>query len=430
LWAVGLASAEDWPQWLGPQRDSVWRETGILDAFPTEGPPVKWRQPIGGGYAGPAVANGRVFVADYLTQGDTTAGPGIRNRLDGTERVWCLSAADGRVLWKHEYRCAYHISYPAGPRVTPTVDGPVVYTLGAMGDLYCLKVDTGKVVWHRDLPWDYNAESPYWGYSGHPLVDGDKLFCIAGRQECVAVALNKHTGKELWRTLTAREPGYSAPAMIDAGGARQLLIWHPESLNSLDPETGKLYWSVPLDLDYGMAIATPRRWEDYVFVGGIVNKSMMLRLASDKPAAEVAWRGSAKSGIGPVSSTPFMEDGFLYGVDREGELRCVRVRDGEQLWVTYAPTTAGGRANSGTGFLVKNQDRFFIISETGDLVIARLSPRGYEEISRWRMIEPTGDAFGRRVAWSHPAFANRCVYARNDREIVCVSLAAEPPANP
>jgi hypothetical protein len=125
-----------------------------------------------------------------------------------------------------------------------------------------------------------------------------------------------------------------------------------------------------------------------------------------------------------------MEDGFLYGVDREGELRCVRVRDGEQLWVTYAPTTAGGRANSGTGFLVKNQDRFFIISETGDLVIARLSPRGYEEISRWRMIEPTGDAFGRRVAWSHPAFANHCVYARNDREIVCVSLAAEPPANP
>jgi outer membrane protein assembly factor BamB len=416
--------ADDWPQWLGPQRDSVWRETGILKTFPPSGPQVKWRVAIDGGYAGPAVADGRVFVMDFVSKGDRSPSPNARSELAGTERVLCFAEEDGRLLWTHAYDCTYNVSYPAGPRATPTVDGDHVYTLGTEGDLYCLRVKDGSVVWSRDFNQDFQAETPYWGYCGHPLVAGDKLFCIVGGPGSIAVAFDKMTGKEVWRSLSAKEQGYCAPTLIEAAGQPQLLIWHAESLNSLDPRTGKPYWSVPLECNYNMSIATPRKSGNYLFAGGIVNQSAMLKLGAEKPSAEVLWRGQNNVGIGPVHSVPFLEEDYLYGVDRQGELRCVRMSDGAHLWSTYAPTTGGDRANSGTAFLVKNGDRYFLFSETGDLVIARLTPQAYEEVSRAHLLDPTTPAFGRDVVWSHPAFANRCVFARNDKELVCVSLAA------
>ena len=276
--SIAICQADDWPQWLGPQRDSVWRETGIVEQFPANGPAVKWRAPIAGGYAGPAVADGRVYVTDYATSGDRTPDPNSRNKLQGQERVWCFAAADGRVLWKHEYDCAYEISFPAGPRATPTVDGDRVYTLGAQGDLLCLNTADGSVVWSHNFQRDYQAVTPIWGYCGHPLVDGDKLFCVVGGAGSIAVAFDKHTGKELWRALTAKEQAYCPPTMIEAGGKRQLVIWHAEAINGLDPQTGQVYWSVPLDANYAMGIATPRQLGQYLFAGGIVNKSALLKL--------------------------------------------------------------------------------------------------------------------------------------------------------
>lgn len=421
---AGTAVADDWPQWLGTQRDSVWRETDIVRSFPAAGLPVKWRVKVAGGYAGPAVAAGKVFVTDYHTTGDKSPAPGKRNVLQGTERVLCLSADSGKVLWKHEYECAYRISYPAGPRTTPTVDGDHVYTLGAEGDLFCLHVNDGSVVWSHNLKQDYRMETPIWGFCGHPLVDGNKLICLVGGQGSVAVAFNKQTGKELWRSLSAREPGYCPPTIIQAGGKRQLLIWHAQSINSLDPENGTPFWSIPLEPDYGMSIVTPRKLGDYLFVGAIVNKAFLLQLGRDKPSAKIVWRTKKDLGIGPVHTTPFLEDGHMYGVDRQGELRCVKLSSGEHLWSTYAAMPGNRRANSGTAFIVKNGDRFFLASETGHLILARMTPSGYDEISRTKLLDPTTDGFGRRVVWSHPAFANKCVYWRNDKELVCVSLAA------
>src|SRR4051794_9405914 len=153
------ARADDWPQWLGPQRDGVWRETGILEKFPKGGPKVLWRTPLGGGYAGPAVADGRVYVLDRVLD------PGVKNpsnpfdrgSVAGQERVLCLDAASGKELWKHEYRTTYSISYPSGPRTTPVVRGGKVYTLGAMGDLLCLDAASGKVLWSKNFPADYKA---------------------------------------------------------------------------------------------------------------------------------------------------------------------------------------------------------------------------------------------------------------------------------
>lgn len=417
--------ADDWPQWLGRHRDSVWRETGIVREFPASGPNFKWRAKIAGGYAGPAVAGDRVYVTDYQTDGDQTPDPQKRNELEGSERVLCLSAADGSLIWKHEYDCPYAISYPAGPRVTPNVDEGCVYTLGAEGDLVCLDAESGKPVWSRKLTADYDTQTPLWGFAGHPLIDGDKLFCLVGGEGSVAVAFDKRTGKELWRALSAREPGYCPPTVIEAGGTRQLIIWHAQAVNSLDPETGEIYWSIELEPNFGMSIATPRLLGNYLFVGGVINKSVLLELDPNKPAAEVVWRGEKGVGIGPVNSTPFLTGDYMYGVDRQGELRCLKLATGEHLWSTYDATTGDRRANSATAFLVKNDDRFFLASETGDLIIAQLTPEGYHELSRCHILEPTGDAFGRGVVWSHPAFAHKCVFARNDKELVCVSLAAE-----
>lgn len=419
--------ADDWPQWLGPQRDSVWCETGIVEVFPENKLPVKWRVPIAGGYAGPAVASGRVFVTDYLkTSGEAINDPSRRPELKGKERIHCLDAATGKPLWKYEYDCAYSISYPAGPRATPAVADGKVYVLGAEGHLHCLTADTGRVVWSKDLKQAYKTETQVWGFCAHPLVDGQKLICVVGGAGSTAVAFDKETGHELWRSLDSRLAGYCPPTIIQAAGVRQLLIWDADQLNSLNPETGKKLWSFPLAPQYDMSITAPRQAGEYLFASGIGNVGACLRLTQDKPGAELVWKQTARTGVPCANSTPILDGGMIYGVDCQvGVLRGVKLLTGERQWETFAPTTGqpDKRASHGTAFLVKNQDRYFLFSETGDLILCTLTEQGYTELSRFHVLEPTGECFGRSVVWSHPAFANKCCFARNDQEIVCVSLA-------
>jgi outer membrane protein assembly factor BamB len=425
---ASLARADDWPQWMGPTRDGKWHENGIIEKFPAAGPKVLWRVPVSGGYSGPAVAGGRVFVTDFVKErGEAKNDPGARADLAGKERVLCLAAGGGKLLWKHEYDCAYKISYPAGPRATPTVSGGKVYTLGAEGNLLCLEAESGKVLWSKDLKQAYKVESPMWGFAGHPLVHGNKLICLVGGDGTFAVAIDKDTGKEIWRSLSAAGPGYCAPTLIEAGGKPQLLVWDPAVLHSLDPETGKEYWSEPLAPQYGMPIATPQKSGDYLYASGIGNCAALFKLDRTKPAVEVVWTGKPHTAVYCSASTPQIDGGVIYGNDCQvGNLRAVKLENGERLWETFQPTTGGTRREShGTAFITKNGDRYFLFSETGDLVIARLTPEKYEEISRAHLLDPTNEAFTRPVVWSHPAYANKCIFARNDKEIVCVSLAAD-----
>ena len=384
LAAVLAARAGDWPQWMGPGRDDVWSETGVVEKFPAAGPKILWRVKISGGFAGPAVANGLVYVTDYVTRADVNklANPARGPKIQGKERILCLEAKTGKEVWKHEYDCAYEVSYPSGPRCTPTIHDGKVYALGTEGNLFCLDAKKGEVLWSKNFPKDYGAKTPLWGYCGHPLVDGKKLICTVGGKDSVVVAFDKDSGKELWKALNATELGYSPPTMITAGGVKQLLVWTGESINSLDPEKGKLYWSVPLVPAYGMSIMAPRKQGDYLFAGGIGFKSVLLKLDRDKPAVAEVWRGKRDTSVYPVNSTPFLEDDTIYAVDQPGPLRGVDLPTGKRLWETFKPTTGKEKANSGTAFLVKNGDRFFLFSETGDLIIARLSRKGYEEVSR------------------------------------------------
>jgi outer membrane protein assembly factor BamB len=426
LTLASLAVAADWPQWMGPNRDDVWSEDGILEKFPDGGPKVLWRAPVHGGYSGPAVAGGKVYVADYLrAEGDAKPNPTKRNSLKGKERLLCLDARTGKELWKHEYDCPYTISYPAGPRCTPTVASGKVYLLGAMGDLTCLDADKGTVIWTKCLPKVYRAPVPLWGYAGHPLVYKSLVICSAGGEGSGVVALDRETGKEAWRALDAPEIGYSPPSLIEAGGKTQLLIFNGKGVHSLDPDTGKLYWFEPLTTSYAMAIMSPVKGGDYLFAGGHSGRSAGWKLDTSKPAAKKVWQGARNTGLSPVSGTPFVEDGVVYGIDGDGTFRAMRIATGERLWGTTRPVVGkeGGRAIEGATFVTKNGKRFFLFGENGDLVIARLSPEKYDEVSRGKLLDPVGVGLGRKVVWSHPAYANRCVFARNDKEILCASLA-------
>uniref|UniRef100_A0A7C2K266 Pyrrolo-quinoline quinone n=1 Tax=Schlesneria paludicola TaxID=360056 RepID=A0A7C2K266_9PLAN len=414
----------DWPQWMGPGRDGVWDEAGVIDSIPADGLTVKWRVPVHAGYSGPAVAAGKVYLTEFERQaGEAVNDPGRRAELKGIERVRCFHAETGEELWQHAYERSYSISYPSGPRATPTVSGGKVYALGAEGNLWCLDAHTGDVAWSKDLQQAYKTTAPIWGFCAAPLVDGQKLICVVGGEGSVAVAFDKETGRELWRALSASEPGYAPPTVITAAGVRQLLIWDADKINSLNPETGQVYWSQPLKPNYGMSIMSPRQSGEYLFASGMGKVGALFRLKQDQPGAEVVWRGQAKTALYAANTTPLIEDGVIYGVDCDtGFLMGVDLETGRRLWETPQPTTGDRRGGHGTAFLVKHGDRHFLFSETGDLILAKLRPSGYEELGRFHVIEPTNECFGRNVVWTHPAFSSQSLFARNDKELVCVSL--------
>lgn len=429
---AAVARADDWPQWLGPQRDGVWREKGILDKFPAGGPQVRWRAPVGSGYSGPAVAGGRVFLTDrVLEQGLAEPTDGFeKKKLRGLERVLCFEEKTGRQLWKHQYECQYEVAYPLGPRATPVIHDGKVYTLGTMGDLKCLDVATGNVIWEKNFVRDYDARVPMWGFAANPLLDGDRLIVLCGGKGQVVLAFHKDTGKELWRALSASEPGYCAPVIFNAGGARQLIVWHPDAINSLKPDTGELLWSQPFKVKAGLTIPTPRLAGDQLFVTSFYNGSIMLRLDPQKPRAEVAWqrpgrgeRTELTDTLHSIMVTPFIKDGYIYGVCSYGQLRCLDMK-GDRVWETFQ-ATGGAEVRWGNAFLVQHDDRYFIFNEKGDLIIAKLTPKGYDELSRAHLVDPLDKLPKRLVVWTHPAFANQSVYVRNDKELACFSLAAQ-----
>ena len=420
---LARAWADDWPNWMGPGRDNVWRETGLVEEFPAAGPSIVWRTEVAGGYAGPAVAEGKVYVADYVSSDDVKIPNWDRKEFTGTERVLCLDSATGTELWNHEYPVNYTISYPAGPRCTPTVHNGNVYTLGAEGHLFCLDAESGDVTWSKDFQEQYGATTSMWGYASSPLVDKDKLICVVGGEGSHAVAFDLETGAEIWRSITASDQGYSPPTIVEAGGARQLILLRPDAVSSVDPETGTEFWSVPYEATGGSIIMSPVQMGEYLYVGGYNNQSVLLKLATDRPAAEVVWGNKSKHGISPVNVQPMVVGEVMYGFHGSGELMAVALPSGERLWQTSEPVSARPQA-SGTAFIVRQDDRYWLFNEQGELIVAKLSPQGYEELDRTEVIEPTNSAFGRDVVWCMPAFANRRMYVRNDRECICVDLAA------
>jgi len=423
---VVAASADDWPEWRGKGRLGVWNESGIVEKLPQGELKPEWRTPIGHGWAGPAVSNGRIYVADFAPSA----------RWEGKERLLCLDEKTGKILWKYEWDANYlglQETYATGPRATPTVDGDRVYVIGAKAALHCLDAKTGALKWSKDFVKEYGTHIPTWGMASAPVVDGERLLCnVGGEGDARVMAFDKMTGKEIWRALTTNsEPGYGQPVLIDYGKARQLIVWYPLAVASLNPVTGKVYWEQPFKVNMNISIATPVRSGPLLFVTTFYSGPLMLTLDDQEPRATVLWKGKTASeintdGLHSLISTPAIVGDYIYGICSYGQLRCLNARTGERVWETQEVTRE--KARWATGHMVRHGDRFFINNDRGDLIIASLTPQGYKEIGRASLIKPTSNPGNRRelgaVNWSHPAYANRHIVARNDEEIIRVDLSA------
>jgi outer membrane protein assembly factor BamB len=446
FWGVGLVAtvmivfasssrADDWPQWLGPQRDGIWRETNIVDKFPDHGPEVRWRTKVNRGYCGPAVVGDCLYMMDRQPGPRLERKPGDRSipAAAGNERVLCLEASTSRQIWEHVYDCPYRIGYPSGPRATPVVAGGRVYTLGAMGDLLCLDARDGKVIWERRLIKDFElADPPTWGYAAHPLLDGERLICLVGGSNSAVVAFHKDTGKEIWRALTAQEIGYAPPMIHTIAGKRQVVIWHPDALAGLEPESGKVLWSQKYPITGKpqrpeVTIATPRVAGNQIFLTSFYHGSQLIEITNSPFGSRVAWdkhsssQSSFDAGLHTTMTTPFWQGDHIYGLCGEGEFRCLDAKTGDRLWESDAAT--GGKPGSfASAFFVQQADRVFIWNDQGELILGRLTPKGFDQISKAKLLETSENTRGRDIVWCHPAFANRRAYVHNGKELICVEL--------
>ena len=416
---VAPAVSDDWPQWRGPHRDGVWRETGLIEAFDSPQIEIKWRTPIGSGYSGPTVANGRVYLMD------------LQREPEQGERVLCLNASDGGLLWQHFQACSYRdVSYAAGPRASVTLDDGRAYALGTKGHFHCLDAASGDVLWTKSPDVDYEVRAPIWGIASSPIVVGNLVIAQVGASNgACLVAWDKATGERRWQALDDRA-SYSAPILIEQAGQTVLLCWTGDNVVGLDPTDGTTFWKLPFEPSRMVInVSTPVVAGNRLFVSAFYDGAMMVRLAEDRLAAEQVWRRRGLNerqtdALHSMIVTPIFAHGHIYGVDSYGELRCLDAATGDRVWEDL---TAVPRARWSNIHMVQNGDRVWMFNERGELIIARLSPQGFDEISRAHLIEPTLAQLRQRggVCWSHPAFAQRCIFARNDRELVCADLSAK-----
>lgn len=427
----GLALAEDWPRWRGPRGDGTWNTPPLPDRWPASGLRTVWQQPVGGGYAGVTASRGRVYTMDRQPPPKSTAsgissGSSSDSALpDGLERVLCFDAPTGKLLWSHHYPVRYgHLGgYANGPRCSPSIapDGKV-YTLGAVGHLYCFDGQSGKVLWSHNTVERFGAVVPEWGFAGSPLVDGDQLIVHLGAKNngCI-ISFDRHSGRERWRSLD--DPaGYCTPAIFHAPFGRILVMWTPKHICGLDPDSGRVFWKVPYEVTYGVSIASPIYQENIIFVTGYWEGARAIRLGRRPEDHEVIWTDNRY--LRGLMAQPLYRDGYVYMIDKNYGLTCFELASGKKIWDDDNQLTPRGRNPHASIVWLNNDGRALALNAVGELVLLRLHPKGYEELSRTKVLP------GR--VWGHPAFSGRYMYAKTDGaeawrnagqcQLVCIEL--------
>ncbi|MCY2962555.1 MAG: PQQ-like beta-propeller repeat protein [Planctomycetota bacterium] len=401
-------TAPSWPRWGGPRGDETWRGPRLPATWPKSGLKRVWHRELGGGYGGVAVVEGRVYVMDRQTE------PVER------ERLVCRDAETGADIWIHEYPVEYgKLDYGNGPRGTPTIADGRVYTLGALGGLACVDAKTGKSVWHHDLKATHGARIPAWGLAASPLLWNELVIVHPGGAEgACLIAFDRLTGAERWRS--GDDPaGYATPTVVESPAGPQLICWSPENILGVDPATGKLNWKIPYKVTYGVSIATPIYHENLVFVSGYWEGSKTVRLGKNATFAELAWEENKF--LRGLMAQPIYRDKHVYTIDKQFGLTCFELSTGKKLWDCGNTVVERGRNPQATLTWIGDEDRALILNENGDLILARLNPKSYQEQGRTHIIDRKENS----PIWAHPAYAGKRVYARSDTELVCVELPAE-----
>jgi hypothetical protein len=304
------------------------------------------------------------------------------------------------------------------------------YSLGSTGRLFCLDAAYGRVLWEHNLKERYSIRLPNWGIAASPVVEDDLVIVqIGGKGDACLAAFDRITGQPRWQALPD-DASYSAPIVLDQAGRRVLICWTGNRIVGLDPATGRLYWEYPFPWEkWPIGIATPVVQDDNLLISEAHKGTLLLRLSPTDTKIEKRWHRRREdledeAALHCLISTPYIDGQYIYGADSSGVLRCLRLDTGQQVWEDH---TAVPENRWATIHLVRNADRTWLFNERGELIIARLTPDGFDEISRAKLIDPTTDQLRRRdgVTWSHPAFAYGHVFARNDKELVCANLSSD-----
>ncbi|MBI5397440.1 MAG: PQQ-binding-like beta-propeller repeat protein [Verrucomicrobia bacterium] len=386
-----------------------------MQTFPPEGLQVRWRAPVGRGLSSPVVAEGRVYLFDSEPR-----------KPKARERLHCWDEKTGQPLWTHLDDVSYpDWAFTGGepmPNSTPIVEAGKVFAIGSTGHLLCLDAVKGAVLWEKKLSADYGLKE-LWGSTPSLLIEGDLLILvIEGTPKAWALALDKNSGKEAWRALDDKQTyrrTYSSPIVVNAGGQRQLITWTPKAVTALNPATGRTWWQEELTTIEYHTVAAPVFHGDLLLISGL-----MFQLDRGKPAASVLWPATKPMSKRVFSNTcmPLILNDHVYAGKMAGEFVCLEARSGKQIWETDKVTS---QIQGAAIHLTLNGDSVLIFTDEGNLIRARLTPKGYDELSRVHVIEPTYSFVGRKVAWPPPAYANRHVFVRNDMELICASLATE-----
>ena len=346
--------AEDWPEWRGKGRTGVWTETGIIDKFPAEGLKAAWRTPVRAGFAGPAVANGRVFVTDYE---------------NGTERALALDEKTGKILWTREWPAKYQgISYATGPRATPTVDGDRVYVAGRRRAALPQRAN-GSVIWQKDYVKDYGTEMPRLGHDQR----------AAGRRQPPDRHRRRRAGRKGDGVRQADRQGNLASAVLRLRAG--LLSANPgrPAAHHLASDGGD--FARPGDRQGQLAAAVPGPDGDDPGDAGPERLApagfiLLQRLDDGRPGRRiVSGKGKSDSeintdGLHAVVNTPVIDGDYIYGICSYGQFRCLNLKTGERVWETMDVTKE--KARWASGFIVRHGDRYFINNDRGELIIAKL----------------------------------------------------------
>ena len=379
-------SQANWPQWRGPNRDGLSKETGLLKQWPAEGPPLVWKTTgAGRGYSSFAITNGRLLTM------------GLRG---DREFVIAFDLANGKEVWATPHGNAFRNDRGDGPRGTPTVDGDNVYALGGAGDLSCLDARTGRVLWTLNVLKKFGGSNITWGISESPLVIGDKVLVNAGGPGASIVALNKKDGSLIWKSQSDKA-GYSSAIPVQVGGITQVVFFTSNRAVGLDSRDGRLLWEYPRPSNRVANVATPIARANRVFIssdygtgGGVVE---IKADGNGVSAQEVYFTREMRN---HHSSSVLVGD-YLYGFSGS-ILTAMRFDTGEVAWRDRSV---------GKGALTFADGHLYCFSENGVVGLVEVTPEGYREKGRFRIEQ---DAL---PTWSHPVVAGGGLYLRDQDTI-------------
>lgn len=391
-------AAAEWPQFLGPQRNGISAETGLLQTWPAAGPKELWRTTGGPGMSGLAISRGHVITMVHRA---------------GKQSVISVDASTGKPRWESVVAPEYHNGMGNGPRATPAISGDQVFVFTGEGILAALNLSDGKLVWSHNVVKDLDGEIAEYGMASSPLVVGKQVIVIAGAPQAAIVAYDTGSGKLAWK-IEDGAAGYSSPALLNIGGTPQIVASTGGAVFGIAPERGSLLWKYPFETNYNCNIATPLAVKSNVFISAGENHgSVLLALEpqGDQFKAKEVWSSlGTKSVLRNEWQTSILHDGHLYGFDNVGaagpvrHLTCINAETGARVWQ---------KVRFGKGNMIAADGKLFATTMNGELVMIHLSSKGYEELGRSTVMGSTRQA---------PALANGKLYLRDEKEIICLDV--------